>query len=113
MISNTFSEKDWKYLKRIKDEMLSTYCFGVNKKVAEIVYSTIGSEHSKYRALYKYLHEADEVLGLCFNDWRRSSIAERVFNLHAHGLLKEEHLARLSEVARSFIKRCEDFSGAK
>ena len=104
----TLPEKDWKYLRRIKDEMLSDYCAGVNKKAGEILCSETGSEHSKYLTLYRYLHEADEVVGLCFNDWRRSTIAERVFNLHSHGLLEKEHLTHLSDDVRSFIRLMED-----
>ncbi len=107
MTSDVFSEKDWKYLRRIQDKMLSVYCAGVNKKAAEIVCSKTGSEHSKYLALYEYLQEADGILGRCFNDWRRSTIAERVINIHARGLLKEEYFAHLSDDACSFIKRSE------
>ena len=84
--------------------MLSTYCAGVNKRAVEIVCSKNGSDHTKYLALYKYLQEADKILGFCFNDWRRSTIAEKVFNLHLYGLLTKEHLANLSADARSFVK---------
>src|SRR6185369_909481 len=67
-------ERDWKYLRSIKDEMLETLCKRINDEASRIVTSKSGSQHDKYLRLFKHVMDHDDNMGHCFNDWRRSNI---------------------------------------
>jgi hypothetical protein len=100
----TILEKDWKYLSRVQPEMLSALCGRINRKAMEILGSDKTSEHEKYLALYRYLQDADRIVGDCFNDWRRSTIWLTVGILRRHGLLTEEHVQHLTDETQDLLK---------
>jgi len=104
-MSGTLPEKDWKYLRSIEPELLSELCRKINQRAADIVRSETESEHEKYLALYKHIKASDKIVADCFNDWRRSNLWFIVPLLLRHGLLKDEHVANLSDAARELLDR--------
>lgn len=96
-MTKTIPEKDWKYLRSIEKELLSDLCRAINRKAAEILNSEDLSEHEKYLTIYRYIEVSDDTIAKCFNDWRRSNICLKLRLLHRHHLLKEEHIANLSD----------------
>jgi hypothetical protein len=97
-------ERDWKYLKRVQGEMLSTLCGRINRKAMEILHAGGLSEHDKYKKLYRHIHDADKVVGDCFNDWRRSTLFFHILHLQRHELLTQEHLEHLTEATQASLK---------
>ncbi len=75
---NDIPERDWKYLRTIRDEMLQTLCKRINDEAVRIVTSKSGSEHDKYLRLFKHIMKKDDIVGFCFNDWRRSNIINHI-----------------------------------
>ena len=98
-------ERDWKYMKGIREELLSALCLRINRKAQSIVRANDGSEHDKYLALYGHIKESDRIVGECFNDWRRSVIWSKILALRNHGLLTDAHVDGLSAETRDFLKR--------
>ncbi len=98
-------ETDWKYLRSVQFEMLSSFCGKVNRKAMEILRSGEISGHDKYKALYQHMQDSDDVVVDCFDDWRRSTILLKVMALHRNGLLAEEHMRRLSDETRDILTK--------
>ncbi len=103
-----FAEKDWKYLRRLSDDLLQAVCERINERAAAIASSEIGTPHERYLALFRHIKKSDAMVAECFNDWRRSRLTMIVFSLRKHGLLTDEHLTGLSEQAQNFIHAMEE-----
>ncbi len=103
-MSGTFPERDWKYLRSVHEELLSSLFGRINRKAIEILQVEL-SEREKYRDLYHHILDADKIVAQCFDDWRRSNIRLKLIALYHHGLLTEEHISHLSEETKDFIKR--------
>ena len=97
-------EKDWKYLRSIQSELLSSLCKKINDEATEILASREMTEHDKYRALYRHMLASDEIIAQCFDDWRRSTIHQKVIMLFHNGLLLDEHVSHLSDDVKNLLK---------
>ena len=103
-MSETFPERDWKYLRSVHEELLSSLFGRINRKTMEILQEEF-SEREKYRDLYHHILDADKIIAQCFDDWRRSNIRLKLIALYHHGLLTEEHISHMSDETKHFIKR--------
>ena len=101
-------ERDWKYLRRIHDEMLHDLCSRINKKATDVVGAETGNPHERYLKLYRYIQKSDHIIADCFNDWRRSNIAGKIMCLRRHRLLQDEHVQNFSESAQAWVSRVEN-----
>lgn len=94
-------ESDWKYLRKVQDELLAELCRRINETAARIAEAGDESEHAKYLKLYRHIEDSNKVVAECFDDWRRSNLMMKVFCLRKHKLLSEEHVKNLSSELRS------------
>lgn len=106
-MSGSLPERDWKYLRSIEQELLSGLCKKINQRTAQLLNSEFESEHKKYLALYKHIEASDKIVADCFNDWRRSNLWLKVPLLRRHKILKDEHIANLSDAARELLDKFE------
>jgi len=104
-MSQTISEKDWKYLRSIKDDLLDALCLKINEKAVKIVRAENMSDYDKYLALFKHVNDSDKLVADCFDDWRRSNLWFKLPLLQRHKILNDEHLANLSAESRELIFR--------
>ena len=102
-MASAFSEKDWLYMKSVREELLVALCGKINRACAAILASQGETEHARYLRLYTYIGAADEIVAECFDDWKRSGISQKACSLHRHGLLTAAHLEQLSPAARNCI----------
>jgi hypothetical protein len=103
-----FPERDWKYLRTIKDELLADLCSRILAKTNEISASEKGSAHERYLALYRYVRDADKTVAECFNDWSRSNISPMIISLRRHRLLTDEHVRQLSPRTQEWLQQAEE-----
>jgi hypothetical protein len=101
-------ERDWKYLRSLHDEMLGRLCAVINKGAAALATEQGASAHDLYLKLYRYIHDSDNIVGECFNDWRRSTLSTKILSLRRHGLLTNKHVLGLSPDAQQWLKTVED-----
>lgn len=106
-LEGPIQEQDWKYLRSINDEMLHALCSQINEKAVEIAASASGNPHERYRKLYVHIKESDKIVARCFNDWRRSNIDLKIYELRANGLLLDSHVRELSDSARDWLSKVE------
>ena len=109
-MSKTISEKDWKYLRGIQDEMLSDLCYRINRKAVEILNTKEETERDKFHELYKHIKDSDQIVGDCFDDWRRSNISFKLLFLLRHNLLTEERISGLSEKGIKHVENLKTFN---
>ncbi|WP_157493125.1 hypothetical protein [Desulfonatronovibrio magnus] len=97
-------ERDWKYIRKIKNDLLCSLCTRINSKSMDILRQGEGSEYDKYIALYRHIEKSDRIVGDCFNDFKRSSFLMKLTHLQFHGILKDEHIENLSPETRESLK---------
>ena len=98
-------ERDWKYLRGVKGELLEALCHRINDGARHIVADQASGQHERFLRLYGHLMEGNEVVADCFDDWRRSNILDKLLALRWHRLLTDEHLSRLSAETQDRINR--------
>jgi len=111
-MSGSLPERDWKYLRSIEPELLSSLCRRINQRAAQLLNSEFESEHKKYLALYKHIEASDKIVADCFNDWRRSTLTLKLALLRRHNILKDEQIANLSDTARELLDKFEQLARA-
>ena len=99
----TIPERDWKYLRSCKEDLLNTLCERIGDQATAILNSQDLSPHERYQQLYDHVGESDRIVAACFDGWKRSAIAIRLSALDCHGLLTPEHLDHLSDQTKEII----------
>jgi septation ring formation regulator EzrA len=103
----SIQERDWKYLRSIQDELLNELCSRILTKAGEIAAGEKGSPRQRYQTLCRHLQKSDDIIADCFDDWRRSTISDRIISLRHHQLLTEEHVKHMSEKAQDWLRMIE------
>jgi hypothetical protein len=101
-------ERDWKYLRMIHDELIDELCSRILSKSVTLAAEGKERPHQRYLKLYRYIQESDDLVAECFNDWRRSTISNRILSLRQHRLLADEHVKNLSEKAQEWLRMVEE-----
>jgi hypothetical protein len=102
---NNIPESDWKYLRKVKDELLETLCKRINDEASRIIRHPAFSQHEKFLRLFRHALGSNEIIANCFDDWRRSNIILKMLLLREEGLLTGEHILRLSEETQGKISQ--------
>lgn len=89
-------ERDWQYIRSVSDDLLAALCGRINKECLSILEKNSASEHDKYLALYQHVKKSDRIVADCFNDLKRSNLIMKLAVMQYHGVLKAEHIERLS-----------------
>ncbi len=102
----TFSppERDWKYIRKIKNDLLASLCKRINDESMDILGDEKGSEYDRYLALYRHIKKSDRIIGDCFDDFKRSNLFMKLAHLQFHQILKDEHLVNLSPETRAKLE---------
>jgi len=107
-MAGTTPERDWKYMKKIKDELLATLCERINNQAVAILTESDNSEHQEYLKLYDHIEESNHVIAICFNDWRRSTLFMKILEIKHQGLLTAAQLQELSGQTQEKLRALED-----
>jgi len=97
-------ERDWKYMKKVKEGLLATLCEQINGQAVDILKSEPNSERERYGRLYQHVQDSDDIVADCFDDWRRSTLLMKLVALQRHGLLPSDHMQHLSEETQKRLK---------
>ena len=89
-------EQDWKYLRSIQEVMLEELARRINDEVREILSRDGVSENEKRGRVYDIVRRRDRIVAECFDGWSRSKMYERCWSLRTHGLLRPEHIEKLT-----------------
>jgi hypothetical protein len=97
-----FNEADWKHLARLKKVMLNRLCNRILDELHEESAPAKRGEdaHEQYLRVYKLMEKWDDVIAVCFNDWRRSRAFQNLLFQIQHQVITKEEIAGLSEETR-------------
>ena len=90
-------ERDWKCIKRLRDELLDSLCKRINGQAAVILAEPGASEYKKYLKLFEHIQASDRIVAECFDDWRRSTLFMKIHALQCNGILEAKHIRLLSD----------------
>jgi len=104
------AERDWKVLRRIRDDALHRLSVrmlsGVRNMVSEVDLN--GDAHSAFLSICRYVHDQNLELGDLFDDWRRSTAITTLMRWASAAIITEEEFADFSvetkELVRSMIE---------
>ena len=99
-------ERDWKVLRRIRDDALYRFCVRKNNGVCDFVANADihGEAYEAFLGICRYVATQNRELGDLFDDWRRST-AIRTLRLWAEaGIITEEEFAAFSEDTKDLIR---------
>ena len=103
-MAGSIPEHDWKYMKKIKDDLLAILCQRINRRSVVILNEDKGSEYEKYLKHYEHVKNSDRIVAECFNDWRRSTLILKLIALQHHELMTEEQVEQLSGDTQQKLK---------
>lgn len=108
-MSQRVSERDWKYIRSVSDELLEKLCERINKESTAILNDSSRSAHQKYQALYKHIKDSDDIVAECFDDHRRSTLLIRLIAMQHYNVLTPQHLESLSSETRRVLAAMSEF----
>ena len=100
-------ERDWKYMRSIREDLLQELCDRINHQSSEILNYPDQTPHKRYGTLYDHIQDSDKIVANCFDDWRRSRLDATVCFLRRNQLLTDEHINHFSDDAQDWMKRIE------
>jgi len=106
-MTRSLPERDWKYMRKIKEHLLSSLCKQINQQSVAILAEQGNSEHEKYLKLYRYTEDSNRVIADCFDDWHRSTLFLKILELKRHGLMSKGQWQGISRETRERIKSLE------
>lgn len=106
-MAQSIPERDWKYMKKIHDDLLATLCDHINKQSSAVLAESGVSEYEKHLKLYKHVKDSDYIVALCFNDWRRSTLFMKILEIKHQGLITPIQLQGLSMETQERLKGLE------
>ena len=107
-MTESISERDWKYMRTIHDDLLAALCGRINTQSEVILKQQRDTPHKTYLELYRHIQDSDDIIACCFNDWRRSNLQMKLSALHEHGLLTETQIQKLSPVTQERLKALQE-----
>jgi len=101
---NNFSEPDWKILSRLKPLALDRLCQRILQESGSIITrAQQGRYHNSYLDLYRHIHESDETMSRCFDDFKRSQALIILTNWWREKLITDEEFAAFSPDTRAIV----------
>jgi O-methyltransferase domain len=104
-------ERDWKYLKSIQNELLNRSCERANKESLRILSESSIDSFKRYRRLYDQIKDSDRRVTLCFDDWRRSTVFQRLMCIISENLLTDEERRQLSQETQDSLEALQEVLG--
>ena len=108
-MTESISERDWKYLRTIHDDLLASLCERINSQSEAILKQGKSSPHKTYLSLYRHIRDSDDIIARCFNDLRRSTLLMKLAAMHEQGLLTDIHIQNLSPETQERLKALKEF----
>jgi hypothetical protein len=101
-----FIESDWKYLRSMKKTLLDRLCNRIldNMQAECNLEKREPDVHEQYLKIYRLIKKWDEMVGECFDDWRRSNIIFNILFLIKYQVITDEEIDQLSDETKKRIK---------
>lgn len=109
-MSEHIPEKDWKRLRDLKVVALDRLCASILSECAQLTTTAGQTNHERFLALYRHIHERNEDIAQAFDDLRRSTAIPRLAAMYALGLLTSDELGQFTEETQESVRGLADLS---
>ena len=96
-------ESDWKYLRKIKDEILNRHCDAILEVIDLIIENRKGEEHKSYIQIYRLLENKDKEIAVTYNDLKRSNAIEKIYLMRKHLAMTDEEFSKFSVETKDLV----------
>lgn len=96
-------EKDWKYLRKIQNDLLNKACNKIFFEIDSLLKERKANDHGTYLRLWDILRKKDRELSEMFDDLKRSNALLKITNMLDYGVLTEEQLMNFSNSTREKV----------
>lgn len=97
-------ERDWKQIRKIKDNVLAAVCEEIFKKVDKLSKKRNGREHEAYLELWKTIKKEDRKIADMFDELKRSNAFFKLANWRHYGFLSDEDFSNFSVETQQVIE---------
>jgi hypothetical protein len=96
-------ERDWKRWRTLRQLALERYCTKILDGLTKF-HSGKDTPHQRYLKLWKYIRKHDRIIGVVFDNPRRSVAYMQIHAALSEGLITREELAEMSEQTQQLIE---------
>lgn len=97
-------ESDWKVFRRLHAIALERFCERVLSELARLASDDSKTNHDRYLAVFKLVHERNAELADAFDNPRRSTAVQQLACIQSHELLTEEEISHFSPEIRDSVQ---------
>jgi len=102
-------ESDWKYLRKIKGEILNRHCDAILEAVDLISQNRKGAEHKSYIQIYSLINKKDDEIAITYNDLKRSNAIEKICHMRRNLAMTDDEFSKFSEDTQNIVNRILDY----
>ena len=103
-MQNNFPESDWKTLSRLRPLALERLCKRILQESGNILdRAQEDGHHHAYLDLYRHIRESDDIVAVCFNEFKRSQAMNTLANWIENNLLTDEEFASFQLETREMV----------
>lgn len=103
-MSRDIKESDWKIFRELRELALDRFCRRVLDQVGAVACDPAKSNHERYGAVYKVIHEQDKELAALFDGASRSVAMQQIAGIRLRGLVTDEEFTRFSPEMRQQVE---------
>ena len=108
MNNSRISEKDWKIIRSMKDNLLNVACSRILKRIYALIKNEEESAHEIYLQLWKTMRDEDKEISICFDDIKRSNAVFKASVWKRNGLISDDQIKRFSDETQQRIRNIEE-----
>lgn len=106
---NAIAEKDWKLLRKMKDEKLNTACEMILTKINTEIANKGDENHKAYLNVWEIVDSEDKKIAEMFNDLKRSNAVLKLATWKRNGLLSEQEISEFTPKTRLTIETISNY----
>ena len=96
-------ESDWKTWRKMSNVALERFCSDALEGVRAITLRE-GSTHARYRELFAFLRERDDIIAAIFDDQRRLNAFLQMARALSENVLHSSEIGKLSEESQAIVR---------
>jgi len=96
-------ESDWKYLRKIKDNILNRHCDAILEVLDLINQNRQGEEYKAYFQIYRLIVEKDKEIAITYDDLKRSNAIEKICHMRRNLAMTDEEFSQLSGETQDIV----------
>ena len=97
-------ESDWKIFRQLRELALDRFCRRVLDQIGAVASEVAKSNHERYGAIYKLIHEQDKEMAILFDGASRSIAMQQIAGIRYRGLFTDDEFARFSPEMRQRVE---------